>query len=87
MANAFHHEKDRVFALAPGGDRIIDRHGSPQSEPPAALAQPKLPRLIDGFDQHLERAAVVLKTEMAWHCGTTRGNTMWLPLRGNIAEA
>jgi hypothetical protein len=29
----------------------------------------------------------VLKTEMAWHCGTTGGNTMWLPLRGNIAEA
>jgi len=87
VANPFDHEKDWVLAFPPGGNRVVDGYGSTQRQSPAALAEPEFPCLVDGFDEDFQGAAVVMKTEMPWHGGTTRRIAAGLPLRVNFAEA
>ncbi len=83
-ADAFDHQENGVFAFAPGGDRVVDWDGPAESEPPAAFAQPKFPRLIDWLDQHLERATFMVKTELARHGRRTGRNSAKLRPHMNV---
>ena len=83
-ADTVDHQQHGVLAFAPGGDRVIDRDRATQGDALAAFAQPELPRLVDGLDQHLDSATPVVKTELTRHGETTGRVGSRLPIHADI---